>query len=63
MYKHIATIAAALAVLSLGALTWDQAQAGNGAPGTPSKYNYRSSVHSSITEFSSSSAKTSGPRR
>jgi len=63
MYKHIIAVAAALAVLSLGALT---AQAGNGAQGSPSRYNSnigKTSFHSSITEFSSSSARTSGPRR
>jgi hypothetical protein len=73
MYKGIATLAAALAIASLGSLA---AQAGNGAQGT-SKYNgqigqayryhgtYATAPTGSypITEFSSSSAKTSGPHR
>jgi hypothetical protein len=71
MSKSILAIAAAMAIVSLGC----PAQAGNGAPGGPSKY---SNVHAAsvapvrhhqsgqtanypITEFSSSSA--SGPRR
>jgi hypothetical protein len=74
MYKSILTLAAALAVASLGSFA---AQAGNGAQGT-SKYNnqigqtYRYHAASyapaqsggyPITEFSSSSVKASGPHR
>jgi hypothetical protein len=74
MYKSILTITAALALASLGSLA---AQAGNGAQGT-SKYNgqigqtnhYQGAYYVSgpsngypITEFSSSSAKTTVPHR
>jgi hypothetical protein len=77
MCKTFVTLAAALAIASLGTLA---AQAGNGAQGT-SKYNgqigqsyrYQGEYNSSyaarqpagyaITEFSSSSARTSGPHR
>jgi len=77
MCKSIATIAAALAILSLGTLVSGGAQAG-GATSAPSKYNYtaytasvdqtRNSrrVHAviyPITEFSSSSARASVPKR
>jgi hypothetical protein len=72
MLKSVVTLAAALTILSLGSLV--SAQAG-GATSAPSKYNGVS--HSaklsaarnhqlaafSITEFSSSSAKSSAPKR
>lgn len=75
MSKSLLTVAAALAIVSLGSLTSGPAQAGNGAPGGPSKYSNVQAVnveqvrrHRSvqtanypITEFSSSSA--SGPKR
>ncbi|MGO9595833.1 MAG: hypothetical protein ACLPZ0_19500 [Steroidobacteraceae bacterium] len=77
MCKSLVTIAAALAILSLGSLASDRAQAG-GATSAPSKYN--NATHTAnlvqvrhhqrvqaaefgITEFSSSSAKTSVPKR
>ena len=66
MCKTFVTLAAALAIASLGSLA---AQAGNGAQGT-SKYNnqigqsYRyQAANYPITEFSSSSAKPAGPHR
>lgn len=74
MYKSILTLAAALAVASFGSLA---AQAGNGAQGI-SKYNgqigqayrYHGAYYAAapsrdypITEFSSSSARMSGPHR
>jgi hypothetical protein len=77
MHKTIATTAAAVAILSLGAFVSGGAQAG-GSSSAPSKYNnagYRASVEPTrnsqrvhavsytITEFSSSSAKTSAPKR
>ncbi len=77
MYKSLVTIAAALAILSLGSLASDRAQAG-GAASAPSKYNNAShtanlvqvrhhqrvqTAEFGITEFSSSSAKTSVPKR
>jgi hypothetical protein len=76
MCKSLVTIAAALAILSLGSLASDRAQAG-GATSAPSKYNNASHTASlvvrhhqrvqtaefGITEFSSSSAKTSVPKR
>ena len=76
MCKSLITIAAALAILSLGSLACDRAQAG-GAASAPSKYNNAShtanlvvrhhqrvqTAEFGITEFSSSSAKTSVPKR
>jgi hypothetical protein len=77
MYKGLATIATALAIASLGPLVSVPAQAG-GATSAPSKYaravdgakldrvRYNSSVQTAdvrITEFSSSSAKSSVPKR
>jgi hypothetical protein len=77
MCKSLVTIAAALAILSLGSLASDRAQAG-GATSAPSKYNNAShtanlvqvrhhqrvlTAEFGITEFSSSSAKTSVPKR
>jgi hypothetical protein len=74
--KALATIATAAAILSLGSL--GSAQAGGGATSAPSKYNnvgytasveqtrHRLRVHAvsyTITEFSSSSARTSVPKR
>jgi hypothetical protein len=68
MSKSIAAIASLAAILSLGSLV--QAQAGGGATSAPSKYNNASQNqwHSqntsyTITEFSSSSAKSSTPKR
>jgi hypothetical protein len=75
MFKTLATIAAAAATLSLGSL--GSAQAGGGAASAPSKYNnagYTTSAYQTrhlqraqaagypITEFSSSSARTT-PKR
>jgi hypothetical protein len=49
-----------LALIALGSL----AQAGNGAQGTPRKYQpVAQTHHSQITEFSSSSAVTHSPKR
>jgi hypothetical protein len=76
MCKSIVTIAAALAILSLGSFASDRAQAG-GATSAPSKYNNAShtanlvvrhhqrvqTAEFGITEFSSSSAKSSVPKR
>jgi hypothetical protein len=68
MFKSIAAIASLAAILSLGSLI--PAQAGGGATSAPSKYNNASQNqwHSqntsyTITEFSSSSAKSSRPKR
>jgi len=77
MCKSLVTITAAVAILSLGSLASDPAQAG-GATSTPSKYNNAAhaanmqqvrhhqrvqTANFGITEFSSSSAKTSVPKR
>jgi hypothetical protein len=65
MYKSLVTISAALAIVSLGMLACDRAQAGSSSS-APSKYQ---AVHTAnqtqfkITEFSSSSAKRHGPQR
>jgi hypothetical protein len=69
MYKGTATIAIAAAILSLGSLV--SAQAGGGATSAPSKYSNATQHHGhpqaanyyAITEFSSSSAKSSAPKR
>jgi len=71
MHKTLVTIASAFAILSFGAVV--SAQAGNGAPGTPAKYNnasHQTVTHTaasnggSITEFSSSSYPANhGPKR
>jgi len=76
MRKSLVTVAAALAIASLGSLV--SAQAGGGATSAPSKYNnevasasldqgrHRRTVQTvdfRITEFSSSSAKSSPPKR
>jgi hypothetical protein len=68
MCKSIATIASLAAILCLGSLV--TAQAGGGATSAPSKYNNASQNqwHSqntsyTITEFSSSSARTTKPKR
>jgi hypothetical protein len=76
MYKTMAAIAAALAILSLGSLV--SAQAGGGATSAPSKYDnasrsasvgqiqHHSRVQSAnfrIEEFSSSSARSTAPKR
>jgi hypothetical protein len=68
MCKSIAAIASLAAIWSLGSLV--AAQAGGGATSAPSKYNNASQTqwHSqhtgyTITEFSSSSAKSSTPKR
>jgi hypothetical protein len=69
MYKHVAMIGAAVAILSLGSLM--AAQAGGGATSAPSKYNNaakhyyghpQAANYYAITEFSSSSAR-SAPKR
>jgi len=77
MCKGLVMVAAALAIVSLGSLVSGAAQAG-GATSAPSKYaravdgakldqvRYNSSVQTAdvrITEFSSSSAKSSVPKR
>jgi len=78
MHKSLViSIATALAVLPLASLALDRAQAG-GSMSAPSKYNNASNTeslyrvhqhtlaqttHVGITEFSSSSAKSSGPKR
>jgi hypothetical protein len=60
MYKGMVAVASALALIALGSL----AQAGNGAQGTPRKYQPMAQTHhSQITEFSSSSAVTHSPKR
>ena len=76
MCKNIAVIAASIALMSLGSLV--SAQAGGGGTSAPSKYNgsvqtvkynqghNRLPVQAAdyrITEFSSSSAKVSTPKR
>jgi hypothetical protein len=69
MYKSTATIAIAAAILSLGSLV--SAQAGGGATSAPSKYSNATQHHGhpqaanyyAITEFSSSSARSSAPKR
>jgi hypothetical protein len=72
MSKAVIAIAAALALGSLGSFASGSAQA-MGATSAPSRYNAASAVHGQqprhnqanfpITEFSSSSAKTSVPKR
>jgi len=77
MCKSLVAMTAALAVMLLGSLVSDHAQAG-GATSAPSKYNNTSRAASleqvrhhqrvqtadfGITEFSSSSAKSSVPKR
>jgi len=77
MCRGLIAIAAMLSIMSLGSLVSDRAQAG-GATSAPSKYNYtidgvkqaqvwrHSSVQTAdvrITEFSSSSAKSSVSKR
>jgi len=57
MYKGMVAVASALALIALGSL----AQAGNGAPGTPQKYQKTTVHHSQITEFSSSSVSVNHP--
>ena len=58
MYKGMVAVASALALIALGSL----AQAGNGAPGTPQKYQKTTTAHhSQITEFSSSSVSVNHP--
>jgi hypothetical protein len=67
MYGNIAMIAAAVAILSLGLVS---AQAGGGATSAPSKYSNATQHHGhpqaanyyAITEFSSSSARST-PKR
>jgi cell division GTPase FtsZ len=60
MYKGMVAIASALVLIALGSL----AQAGNGAQGTPQKYQKTAQTHhSQITEFSSSSAMNHPPKR
>ena len=68
MSKSIMTLAAAVAMVSVGSLL--PAQAGGGATSAPSRYSYTVQTQNhrvqttqvSITEFSSSSAKSS-PKR
>jgi hypothetical protein len=68
MSKSIITLAAAVAMVSVGSLL--PAQAGGGATSAPSRYSHTAqtqnqhaqTVRVSITEFSSSSAKSS-PKR
>lgn len=77
MFKSLITITAALAIVSLGTLVSDRAQAGSSVS-APSKYsNANQSANENqapairqvrrasfgITSFSSSSAKTSVPKR
>jgi outer membrane lipoprotein-sorting protein len=73
MSKALTAIAAALALASLGSFLSGSAQAG-GASSAPSRYNNATSAKYGqqaqsiettyrITEFSSSSAKTSAPKR
>jgi hypothetical protein len=77
MRKSFIAIAATLAIVSLVSLVTDRAQAG-GATSAPSKYSYASvaakqvqvrhdlliqAADVKITEFSSSSAKSSAPKR
>jgi len=75
MFKTLMTVATALAMVSVGSLL--PAQAGGGAASAPSKYNNAAQNVSAepvrhrpvqasafaITEFSSSSAKSSVPKR
>jgi hypothetical protein len=68
MRKSVAAIASLTAILSLGLMA--SAHAGGGATSAPSKYNNagQSQAHAqnaryTITEFSSSSAKSSTPKR
>jgi hypothetical protein len=77
MCKHIVMITVSIAAVSLGSLV--SAQAGGGATSAPSKYNgslhnvklnqvhnhlpVLTAVDYRITEFSSSSAKASPPKR
>jgi hypothetical protein len=68
MCKSLAAIASLAAVLCLGSLV--TAQAGGGATSAPSKYNnadqnrwHSQNTSYTITEFSSSSARASKPRR
>ena len=77
MSKSLMTITAALAILSFGSLASSPVQAGNGAPGGASKYNGVRAANVEqvrraqatqaaalpITEFSSSSAKSSASKR
>jgi hypothetical protein len=77
MRKDFIAIAATLAIVSLGSLAADRAQAG-GATSAPSKYSYTTvtvretqvrrdliirAADVRITEFSSSSARGSAPKR
>jgi hypothetical protein len=68
MCKSIAAIVGLAVILSLGSLV--AAQAGGGATSAPSKYNnagqtqwHSQNTSYTITEFSSSSAKSSTPKR
>jgi hypothetical protein len=68
MCKSIAAIVSLAAILSLGSLI--AAQAGGGGTSAPSKYNnagqnqgHSQNTRYTITEFSSSSAKSSTPKR
>ena len=68
MRKSIVAIVGLMAILSLGSLI--SAQAGGGATSAPSKYNnagqnqaHAQNTSYTITEFSSSSAKSSTPKR
>jgi hypothetical protein len=68
MCKTIAAIATLTAILSLASLV--PVQAGGGATSAPSKYNnaglnqwHSQNTSSTITEFASSSAKASKPKR
>jgi len=77
MSKSLIAVTAAFAILSLGSLASSPVQAGNGAPGGASKYNGVRAANAEqvgrprsaqaaalpITEFSSSSAKTSVSKR
>jgi hypothetical protein len=60
MGKSLITIATAVAMLSLGSLA---SQAGNGAQGISKYSNQTTANHYAITEFSSSSAKSSVSHR
>jgi hypothetical protein len=77
MYKSLITITATLAIVSLGSLVSGRAEAGSSVS-APSKYSHASQTTSAkqaltdrqvvragfgITGFSSSSAKTSVPKR
>jgi hypothetical protein len=68
MYKSVAAIASLTAILSLVSLV--PAQAGGGATSAPSKYNnagqnprHSQNTSYTITEFSSSSARATKPKR